>query len=442
MNSQQVFFHQTLGWVFEQMERQKPKQDYLERALHEYEIALALNDETRDPDNEANLLLNLGNGHYLLNNPFAAYHYYKQRKRAEMAFVDPNREAVYHRRFGESAFKAGVHEEALRQYQAALALFSEKKDLERMAELNDRIALVYQDLGDHGKAVEYFSNTLDLHQQTGNRVSLSRTLRNIANNLFELNREAERRDPQALNRALSHYFQAIENLERYGVVTRKKKEKRGLIDIELQAGLGKDVSAAATGFDKIGEQKLIFHYIGKIYGDFGEYDKAIDYFQKKLALIPDNLDPQKNIPVLLEKALLLNQIGNYYFRSGDYAGARPYFQDSYALSQTLDNRHGMLVNAANIGRVVFIQCQSQPLASLRQDLLDTVALLRAAVEAAGPVKEVAQPEYLVLLQNYRGIFYYYLGFHLSPPGQEKPSPALSPARLKAALGTLRANFDW
>ena len=42
-----------------------------------------------------------------------------------------------------------------------------------MAELNDRIALVYQDKGDFAKAVEYFSKTLELNQQAGGKSSVA-----------------------------------------------------------------------------------------------------------------------------------------------------------------------------------------------------------------------------------------------------------------------------
>ena len=65
-------------------------------ALAEYEIALALNDETADPDNEADLLLNVGNGHYLLKNYYAAHLYYGQRLSTGIGFFNPVREAIFH----------------------------------------------------------------------------------------------------------------------------------------------------------------------------------------------------------------------------------------------------------------------------------------------------------------------------------------------------------
>ncbi|MEE9259025.1 MAG: tetratricopeptide repeat protein, partial [Nitrospinaceae bacterium] len=442
IDSQQVFFHQTLGWVYEQMESLEKQNGNLERALHEYQMALALNDETLDPENEANLLLNLGNGHYLLKNHFTAFHYYRERERGGIKFVDSNREAIFWQRFGESAFKSGFP--SVPAFRKALKLVSEKKDFNRMAELNDRIALAYQDAGNHGKAVEFFTRMLELHRKTGNRVSLTRSLRNIANNLFEMSREKDLQDTEPLNRALAHYFQAIDNLEQYGVAD-KKKESSALLAIEIEAGLGEDASAAAMGFDREGEEKLIFHYIGKIYGDFGEYGSAIRYFEKKLALIPDNLDLEKNIPVLLEKALLLNQIGNFHSRSGNYDEGLRYFKDSFELSRKLENRHGMAVNAANIGRLVLIQCRSLPLSALREEILKAVAVLESA--SSGQIRDgkAAEPEYAVILKNYLGIFYHTLAFHL-PEGSRATSAGKKKKDLKnliqVSLGNLERDYGW
>ncbi len=434
LDSQQVFFHQTLGWIYEQKERSNPGKDYLERALYEYQTALALNDASRNAENEADLLLNLGNGHYLLKNHYAAYQYYDKRNARTEPFFDENREAVFRQRYGESAFRAGFHDVALTQLKKALTLVSKKKDLSRMAELNDRIALVYQDQGDHAPAVEYFSKTLELNREAGNQASLTRSLRNIANNLVMLNQSQEEPDIPSLNQALNNYFQAIDNLEKHGVVQKgKAKKKSGLFGVAVETGLDADASSAATGFDKTGEEKLIFHYIGKIYGDFGEYGKAIEYFEKKLALIPENLDVQKNIPVLLEKALLQNQIGNFYYKSGDADASRKYFRDSYAVSKQLNNKHGIAVNAANIARTVFSKSQTTPLPALRGEIEDTVRLLEEAAEALEPVETLTRTEDLAYLKNYLGIFTHALGYRLPAPVKASIDPRQPDGGLKAQL---------
>ncbi|MFQ5671774.1 MAG: CHAT domain-containing protein [Nitrospinales bacterium] len=416
VNSQDVYFHQTLGWVFEQKETLQKKEDYLERALQEYQTALALNDEDRNPENEANLLLNLGNGNYLLKNFSTAYHYYKQRAAVQLAFADPRRAAVFYQRFGESAFKAGNSVAAVRQLQKALEIVSANKELKRMAELNDRIALAYQDQRKYAGAVEHFTAAMDLHRKTGNYKSMTRAMRNIANNLFWLSRQEGGEDARAMSHALANYFRAVENLEKFGVIGKDKKSGDGLINVQVETPLGENASTAASGFDEVGEKKMAFHYIGKIYGDFKEYGKAVDYFQKKLDLVADNLDPEKDVAALLEKALIQNQIGNFSYRKGDYDFSLRYFRLSYDASRQLRNRRGIVVNAANMGRVLLAKLQSRPIGPLRDEIQNTVKLLEDAVTRMEKFRNFPNPEYGVYLRNYLGIFYQYLA-RLSQGGQ-------------------------
>jgi CHAT domain-containing protein len=417
-NSQQVFFHQTLGWVYEQKERQQS--GFIEKALHEYQIALALNDENENSRNEADLLLNLGNGHYLLNNPLSARHYYQKRDETGLEFLNAEREALYRQRYGEASFKTGDPVNAVKQFKQAMKLVEKKKEPSRMAELHDRIALAYQEKNDYELAVKHFSASLELNRQTGNQSSLSRALRNIANNIYSQNRLQP--DSEKMSRALNYYFEAIDKLEKYGVANRKKKSS-ALIEVNIEAGISDDVSAAAFGFDKSGEQKLIFHYIGKIYGDFGDNQKAIEYFKKKLKLIPDGLDVEKNIPVLLEKALLLNQLGKFYFQSGETRKSLEYFKDSFSLSRKLDNRNGMAVNAANMARVLFALSVKDNIATE-----EVISFIEEAII-------VSEATSLLILHNYLGIL-----LHTQAFNPIEPSKLNDVEQVKASLAGLRNNM--
>ena len=415
-NSQEVYYHQTLGWIYEQKERSG--KGFLEKALHEYQIALALN--ANDSRNEADLLLNLGNGNYLLNNPLSAFHYYKKREQSGVSFLDSDREAVYRQRFGSAAFKLDNAEVAVAQLKKSLKIYQKKDALSRMAELHDRIGLAYQDHGNYALAVEHFTKTLELNRQMGNEKSISRTLRNIANNIYSGNQKE--RDSEKMARALNHYFQAVEKLDKLGAESRKKKSS-ALIDVNIEAGIGEDISSAAYGFDKVGEEKLIFHYIGKIYGDFGQYKKAIEYFNKKLALIPSGLEVESNIPVLLEKALLLNQIGNYYFQSSEYESSRSFFEKSFDLSRKLNNRRGMMVNAINIGRIILALSSSRPLQSLKGDIFKSIEILEVSAKAVD--ESSSDSESLMVLHNYLGILRHMEGFHLISEEQTSKSKNLN-----------------
>jgi CHAT domain-containing protein/tetratricopeptide (TPR) repeat protein len=418
-NSQQVFFHQTLGWVYEQKERQQS--GFLEKALHEYQIALALNDENENPRNEADLLLNLGNGHYLLNNPLSARHYYRKREETGLAFLNAEREALYRQRYGEASFKTGDPANSVKQFKKSMELIKKTENLSRLAELHDRIALAYQEKEDYELAVKHFSKSLDLNRQTGNQSSVSRALRNIANNVYSQNRLQP--NSEKMSQALKYYFEAIDRLEKFGVADKKKKSS-SLIEVNIEAGISDDVSAAAFGFDKVGEQKLIFHYIGKIYGDFGDNKKAIEYFQKKLTLIPGGLDVDKNIPVLLEKALLLNQLGVLYFQAGAARESLNYFKDSFLLSKKLDNRNGLAVNSANMARAVFTLGSRN---NVKDKLDEVIEYLLIAAESS-------ESSSSIVLHNYLGILFHMQAFDRGEPISSKLNEV---EQVKMGLGGLR-----
>ncbi len=441
------FYHQTLGYVYEQKENSGEKGS-LERAVHEYQIALALNDEALRPRNEADLALNLGNGNYLLKNFNSAYLYYKKRLDRKIDFINPDREALYYRRFGESAFKSGLPDEAAEYYLKALALIEKKNDPKRLAEINDRIALAYQDGGHYAKAVDYFSKTLELHRQTGNTQSISKALRNIANNLYSLNENKKTQDVKSLNLALGNYFKAVDNLEKYGLGTKAAKEKTGLIDVSVETSLDDKASQAASGFDKTGEEKLIFNYIGKIYGDLGDYERAIDYYQKKLDLIPEIPDPKANVPVALERAILLNQIGNYHFHSAHLEEGKRYFLESYALSKAIDNRQGVAVNAANLGRILLARARTRSLEQLKEEMDEATELLEESAGIVQQAENFANPEYEAFLKNYLGILYHYRAVY-SESAQKAPAAKGDSAKgdsakklLQAAYGDLETEYGY
>ena len=422
----QLFFHQTLGWLYEQKERDIKNKGYLERAIHEYEIALMLSEETGNVQNTADLHLNLGNAHYLLNNHQTALYYY--RKRSDQPFYIADREAIYHQRFGESSFKVGLQDTAIVEFRKALKIYEEKKDETRIAELNDRIALAYQDAGDYANAINYFTRTLNLNRDANNTQSISRALRNIANNIYALSEESGDKDPQTLHQALSHYFEAVDLLGKYGTI-KKTKESKGLIGVSLETGLGANSSTAAMGFDETGERKLIFHYVGKIYGDFGRYDLAIKNFENKLSLIPKDLDIEKNVPVILEKALLLNQIGNYYWLWGKPEQSLDYFRQSHTLSMALNNHWGSWVNAANMGQVVLASARNTPYKEISGQLDSVRLLMETTDQAFDAVPTQAQRKHIAILKNLLGIIYYYEAFAeqntLPSNAEQDPAKSLS-----------------
>lgn len=361
LNGNSPYYFQTLGWLREQKYQGTGNNEHLESAADSYQTAISLNLAQGLAANLPDLWLNLGNAQYQIQNFGGAYQQYKKRMESKTPFGTEkeakSRESIYLQRFGEVSFKLGKHQEAIEYFTRALSLAEgpePEKNLKRIAELHARVALAYQDKGEYEKAVEYFGLALELYAKADDRGNIARTLRNMANNLYFSTQGKEDRAgrSETLNKALGRYFETVRLLEKGDLVpAQKKKKKTALIQVDMAQGLDEDSSRAAMGFSKADEEKLIFNYIGKIYGDFREYPKAVEYFKKKLSLTPSDLPMEGNVPVLLERAIIENQVGNYLYLSGDFAGALTSFQSSLEGSMKIRNNFGIAANALNMGKL-------------------------------------------------------------------------------------------
>ncbi len=130
LNGHVEYFHQTLGYIYEILETVYGQARQLEYALESYKKAYFLNDSDTNPENAANLELNLGNTYYLLGQYGKGLEFYTKRLNREAAFSDPDTEIVFYKRLGECAFQANDLKQAKTAYTRAL----EKID-QRMAPL-------------------------------------------------------------------------------------------------------------------------------------------------------------------------------------------------------------------------------------------------------------------------------------------------------------------
>jgi CHAT domain-containing protein/tetratricopeptide (TPR) repeat protein len=119
---------QTLGYLAEVEETVYGEVGGLERALGLYRRAALLNRDEIDPDNRANLELNLGNVAFLLGRNATAQQHYQKRLSANQPFDNPETELLFQRRAGAVAFQLGASSDAIARYSAALQLVEGRLD--------------------------------------------------------------------------------------------------------------------------------------------------------------------------------------------------------------------------------------------------------------------------------------------------------------------------
>jgi CHAT domain-containing protein/Tfp pilus assembly protein PilF len=345
-----AYYHQTLGWAYEQYARVGGESVLLTEAARSYLTALELLDPLVFPEAEANLLLNLGNIFFSQGNHAEAYKYYRQREMREHRFPTLLTEVLFRRHYGESCFKIGRNSEAIDQYLQALAAVPEEMAPLRL-ELLERLALSYQDLGNHVKAVQYFSEALAGNLALAKTENLAILRRNIGVNLFNLGMTPGTVDRRALKNALGSFFQSLETIRQYG--TRKQVEGQGLVNIELDLSVAG--TRAAGGFDRPGEEKLLFGYLASTYEALAEAVPARAYYLKKLAYFPPTLSPQKDAALLTEKAVILNRLGGLSYSLGRLGDALAETWQALVAAKQLGLHHGLRVNLCNISKIMVAQ---------------------------------------------------------------------------------------
>ncbi|MBF0620491.1 MAG: CHAT domain-containing protein [Magnetococcales bacterium] len=368
-----VYYHQTLGWALEQKERVDGDRGRgsLEKALNAYLTALNLNDETLYPEVEANLLLNVGNVNFQLDNIQAAYPHYLARKALNRPTAVNATELVFQKRLGETAFKSGHNDVSIQAYQAAIGLV-DSDDSGLKTELFERLALSHQEAGNHAQALDLFSKALDLNLGMGRSENLGRLQRNIGLNLFQLAKaeKAAGQGDQALEKAVETFLKSLDHLDPAGLRT---QQGGGLIN--LAVGLDDKASQAAFGFNVRQEMNLLLSFLAKSFELLDHPSQAQSYYQAKSVLL--ETDSDAGIASDAERAVVLNRLGILAFAAGDLDAALDHTREALKLSASLALGHGRRLNLANASRMAALLVE-------RGTVLDyqTVKLLVEQTEAA------------------------------------------------------------
>jgi CHAT domain-containing protein len=131
---------QTRGYLAEVMETVHGERGGLERAMQLYRRAWLLNRPQENPENRANLDLNIGNVAYLLGGNATAWSHYSRRLAAKIPFDNPETELIFQERYGAVAFQMREKEAAIAGYTRALALTEGRLDPARPLELFSRLS--------------------------------------------------------------------------------------------------------------------------------------------------------------------------------------------------------------------------------------------------------------------------------------------------------------
>jgi serine phosphatase RsbU (regulator of sigma subunit) len=213
--------------------------------------------------------------------------------------------------------------------------------------LSKALAIALNNIGyafdNHGNiplALEYYRESLKIHEQIGDKKGVSLSFNNIG---------AIYKKQSNITLAMEYYQKSLKIREQIG-------DKRGMAEAYNNIGTvynnQRDIPMALEYYQKslkineeIGDKKNIatsFNNIGQIYNKHGDLPLALEYYHKSLKI-------QEEIGDKKGTAITLNNIGSIYFNQGDIAMALVYYSKSLKIREQIGDKKGITISLSKIG---------------------------------------------------------------------------------------------
>ncbi len=229
--------------------------------------------------------------------------------------------------------------ETLNNWLASLELFKSINDKLGVSNILNNIGALYDKQADDAKALEYYLQSLKLSEELGDKFRTATALQNIGNTYL--------RKKATLPKALHFFFRALP-------LSEELKDQD--LFVTLHSNLGEayykmDKVDSALFYDKKGLEAshnseevttiYILNDIGKCYSKKGNYDLAIDYQKRSVALA-------KKLKAGTDIGKSLLGLGDTYFAKGEiaaslnaYKEAENYLKDADAIDNLKDTYAGL-----------------------------------------------------------------------------------------------------
>lgn len=246
-----------------------------------------------------NALLQQSKG-MLAENPDKAIELAKQAKELaeKINFIAGKAYALKNIGLGE--YYKGKYPETLEYWNESLKIFEELKDEVGVANLLNNIAAVYADRDDDPKALEFSLKSLKISEKLGDKLRILSALNTIGNIYYKKS--------ATWNKALDYFFRALPLCEAIG-----NKDALGIIS----------------------------ENIGEIYFDKKDNKKAVEYFERSI----------KALGVTANSPFAYNGIGKVYLQEGNFDQALNYHNKALAISEKLDGKLHMVRSIQGIANV-------------------------------------------------------------------------------------------
>jgi len=278
------------------------------------------------------------------------------------------------------------YQKALEYYSKALQINEEIGKKDGIATNLGNIGIVYQNLSDYPKAIEYFSKALHINDEIGYKIGTARNLGNIGvvySNLSDylksleyyskalhINEEIGNKGGIAVNLGyignvymrLSEYLKALEYCSKSLQINEETGNKEG-----IAANLGD---------------------IGVVYDELSDYPKAIEYYSKTLQIY-EEIENKNGI------AAALVNIGIVYYKLLEYPKSLEYYSKAYQIYEEIRNKGGIASALGNIGRLYATKESTYYDIKKAEEYLQKTLVLAEKIGARDIIKETYEQLHLL-----------------------------------------------
>lgn len=277
----------------------------------------------------------------------------------------------------------GETEVALEYYSRSMKIDEEIGNKDGVAYSLNNFGLIYYDKGDVNKALSYFLRSLKIQEEIGDKEGISLGYNNLAaiyDNLGDIPKALEYYHKSLrIKEEIGQREGIAQGLNNLGVMYRKQEDFKKALEYYEKSLL---IWVAMKNREGIAD---VINNIGGIYRYQGDYSKALQYYSKSMEL-RESIKDKDGV------AGSLNNIASIYRQQKNYPLALEYFRKSLNIWKDLEDRRGIAVIYSNIGGVYFTLNRLD----LAHAYADSAYYLSDKLGFPGSISESAELRYRVL----------------------------------------------
>ena len=245
--------------------------------------------------------------------------------------------------FTRGAFRSALvlWEESLKLFRAEdVHTYFSKESHQGTASVLSNLGMAYHNLGEYGRAIELFQQSLDIAREIDNRQGEANALGNLGttyHNLGEYGRAIDfHQQALDIDQETGDSLGEVASLGNLGLVYRNLGDYSRAIDFHQQ-----QLDIARAIGDRLGEANALGN-LGTTYHNLGEYGRAIDLHQQSLNI-------KRKVRNRLGESLSLGSLGNAYRNLGEYSRAINFYQQQLDIAREIGHRLGEARSLSGLG---------------------------------------------------------------------------------------------